>query len=261
MPKFSANLTMLFGEVSFEQRFAASKEAGFHYVEYMFPYDYEAQELSAYLKKNDLKQVLFNLPAGNWTEGDRGIAAHPERIDEFRQGVDRALEYAKVLNVDLINCLVGKQIEGVSQSQQWKVLVENLAYAAEKLASDNRLLLIEPINTFDIPGFLLSTTRQGIELIKEVKADNLKIQYDVYHMQKMEGNLVSTIEANLERIGHIQIADNPGRHQPGTGEINYRFVLEAIDKMGYEGYIGLEYIPEPDTKASLSWIESLGFSL
>ncbi|MBW1995674.1 MAG: TIM barrel protein, partial [Deltaproteobacteria bacterium] len=127
--------------------------------------------------------------------------------------------------------------------------------------SDNRLLLIEPINTFDIPGFLLSTTRQGIELIKEVKADNLKIQYDVYHMQKMEGNLVSTIEANLERIGHIQIADNPGRHQPGTGEINYRFVLEAIDKMGYEGYIGLEYIPEPDTKASLSWIESLGFSL
>jgi hydroxypyruvate isomerase len=251
---------MLFGEVSFEERFAASKEAGFRYVEYMFPYDYEAEDLSNHLKENDLQQILFNLPAGNWADGDRGIAGNPNRVDEFRQGVEESLKYANALNVDLINCLVGKQIEGVSRSEQWKVLVENLAYAAEKLASDNRTLLIEPINTVDMPGFLLSTTQDGLNVINDVKASNLKIQYDVYHMQKMEGNLITTIEANLEHIGHIQIADNPGRHQPGTGEINYKYLLEAIDKIGYQGYVGLEYIPDPDTKTSLGWFETLGFT-
>jgi hydroxypyruvate isomerase len=251
---------MLFGEVTFEERFAASKEAGFRYVEYMFPYDYKADDLSSHLEKNDLQQILFNLPAGNWADGERGIAGNTNRIDEFRQGVEEALEYAKTLNVDLINCLVGKQIEGVSQAEQWKVLIENLAYAAEKLAYDNRTLLIEPINTVDMPGFLLSTTQDGLNAINDVRASNLKIQYDVYHMQKMEGNLATTIEANLEHIGHIQIADNPGRHQPGTGEINYKYLLEAIDKMGYQGYVGLEYIPDPDTKTSLGWFETLGFT-
>ena len=261
MPKFSVNLTMLFGEVSFEERFSASKQAGFQFVEYMFPYDYKAQDLSDYLKNNDQQQVLFNLPAGNWGEGDRGIAGNPARIEEFRQGVDQALEYAPVLDVECINCLVGKQIEGVSKDEQWKVLVENLAYAAEKFKADNRILLIEPINTFDIPGFLLSTTQDALNVINDVKASNIKIQYDVYHMQKMEGNLVSTIEANLQHIAHIQVADNPGRHQPGTGEINYRFLLDELDRMGYEGYVGLEYIPDPDTTTSLGWLKELGFSL
>jgi hydroxypyruvate isomerase len=161
----------------------------------------------------------------------------------------------------MINCLVGKRVEDVSEGDQWKTLLENLAYAAEKLSAENRLLLIEPINTFDIPGFLISTTKDGLKVINEVKADNLKIQYDVYHMQKMEGNLISTIETNLEHIGHIQIADNPGRHQPGTGEINYQYLLEAIDRIGYPGYVGLEYIPDPDTKASLGWLNTLGFTL
>ena len=252
---------MLFGEVSFEKRFAASSEAGFQFVEYLFPYDYPAQDLFEHLQQNGLKQVLFNLPAGNWAEGDRGIACHPGRIEEFRAGVDSALEYARILDVERINCLVGKGLPGADLSEQWKVLVDNLAYAADKLVADNRMLLVEPINIFDIPGFFLSTTRDGLKLLEDVKAENLKIQYDVYHMQRMEGNLLPTIEANLEHIGHIQIADNPGRHQPGTGEINYRFLLEALDRMGYQGYVGLEYIPEPDTTASLGWINKLGFEL
>jgi len=259
MPKFSANLTMLFGEISFEERFAASKTAGFQFVEYLFPYDYTAQDLAAHLEKNAQKQVLFNLPAGDWAGGDRGIAVDPGRTAEFRQGVESALAYAKALDVDRINCLVGKTLDGVDPDKQWKALVENLAYAAEKLAADNRTLLIEMINTFDIPGFFLTTTQQGLKLIDDVKAKNLKIQYDVYHMQRMEGNLLPTIEENLGHIGHIQIADTPGRHQPGTGEINYRFLLNSLDRIGYKGYVGLEYIPEPDTAASLGWLADLGF--
>ncbi len=261
MPKFSANLTMLFNEVSFEERFAASKAAGFQFVEYMFPYDYPAQDLAAHLKKNGQKQVLFNLPAGNWAAGDRGVAVDAGRIEEFRRGVDAAVEYAAALDVDLINCLVGKAIDGADNDTQWKVLVDNLAYAAEKLAAADRTLLIEMINTYDIPGFFLSTTRQALNLMDDVKANNLKIQYDVYHMQRMEGNLMPTIEENLDHIGHIQIADNPGRHQPGTGEINYRFLLDALDRIGYNGYVGLEYVPEPDTTASLDWLKDLGFHL
>jgi hydroxypyruvate isomerase len=261
MPKFSINVTMLFTEIGFEERFAASKEAGFQFVEYMFPYDYDAAALAGQLKDNGLEQVLFNLPAGNWADGERGIAVNPDRVAEFRSGADRAAEYARVLNVERINCLVGKQLDGVPHQNQWKTLVDNLAYAADKLASDNRTLLIEPINFYDIPGFFLNTTKQSLELIADVQAPNLKIQYDVYHMQKMEGNLVPTMETHLEHIGHIQVADNPGRNQPGTGEINYPFVLNALDRMGYDGYVGLEYVPDPDTKSSLAWIQDLGFAL
>lgn len=261
MPKFSANITMLFTEVPFEDRFKETGAAGFKFVEYLFPYDYEAGDLVDRLKSNGLTQVLFNLPAGDWAGGDRGIAGNPHRVDEFREGVDEALKYAKALDVDRINCLVGKEIEGVSLTEQWKTMVENIAYAADKLASDGRTLVIEPINTFDIPGFLLNTTQDALKIVNEVKAENLKIQYDVYHMQKMEGNLVATLESHLDHIGHIQIADNPGRHQPGTGEINYPFVLNALDRIGYQGYVGLEYVPDPDTTASLSWVKELGFEL
>jgi len=259
MPKFSANLSMLFGEVAFQERFAAGREAGFEFVEYMFPYDFPAGDLLARLEKNGLKQVLFNLPAGDWGAGDRGIAVDPDRIGEFQEGVAQAIDYARTLKVDLINCLVGKQIDGIDHARQWRVLVENLGHAAEKLAADNRVLLIEPINRFDIPGFFLSTTRDAVRLIQDTGAENLKIQYDVYHMQRMEGNLLPTIEANLGHIGHIQIADNPGRHQPGTGEINYRFLLNALDRIGYKGYVGLEYIPQPDTKGSLGWLKEFGY--
>lgn len=261
MPRFSINLSMLFGERPFLERFAAAGEAGFRYVEYMFPYEHPAQTLKDLLEQNGLKQVLFNLPAGDWGAGDRGIAADPNRADEFRRGVDRALEYAEVLGVERINCLVGKRIEGVPCEEQWQVLVRNLTYATERLAREKRMLLVEPINTYDIPGFFLSTSREALKLLDEVAADNLKLQYDVYHMQKMEGNLTDTIRGNLERIGHIQIADVPGRHQPGTGELNYRFLLDELDRMGYSGFVGLEYIPAPDTVSSLGWVQELGFTL
>ena len=261
MPKFCANLTMLFTEVPFEDRFSEAKEAGFKFVEYLFPYDYEASDLVNRLESNGLTQVLFNLPAGDWGGGDRGIAGNPNRVDEFREGVDEALKYAEALGVERLNCLVGTEKEGVSLTEQWKTMVENIAYAADKLAAAGRTLVLEPINTYDMPGFLLNTTQDALKIVDEVKAKNLKIQYDVYHMQKMEGNLVATIESYLNHIGHIQIADNPGRHQPGTGEINYPFVLNALDRLGYEGYVGLEYIPDPDTKTSLSWVKNLGFQL
>jgi len=261
MPRFSINLSMLFGERPFLERFAAAREAGFRYVEYMFPYEHPAQSLKDLLEQNGLKQVLFNLPAGDWGAGDRGIAADPNRVDEFRQGIDRALEYAEVLGVERINCLVGKRIEGVSREEQWQVLVRNLGYAAARLAREKRMLLIEPINTYDVPGFFLSTSRDALKLLDEIAADNLKLQYDVYHMQKMEGNLTDTIRSNLERIGHIQIADVPGRHQPGTGELNYRFLLDELDRIAYDGFVGLEYIPAPDTVSSLGWVQELGFAL
>ena len=261
MPRLSISISMLFGERPFLERFAAAGEAGFKYVEYMFPYEHEAQALKELLEQNGLKQVLFNLPAGDWGAGDRGIAADPNRVDEFRVGVDRALEYAHVLGVERINCLVGRGVDGVSHEEQWQVLVQNLTFAAGRLAQEKRMLLVEPINTYDVPGFFISTSQDALTLLDEVAADNLMLQYDIYHMQKMEGNLTDTIKGNLERIGHIQIADVPGRHQPGTGELNYRFLLAEIDRLGYDGFVGLEYIPEPDTVSSLGWVQELGITL
>lgn len=261
MPTFSANITMLFSELPFLDRFAVCREAGFRYVEYMFPYEYDPLMLQGHLEQNSLQQVLFNLPAGNWDAGDRGVAVDPNRVEEFRRGVEEALEYAEVLGASQVNCLVGKCHEGVPYERQWRVLVDNLRYASERFARKGRVLLIEPLNTYDIPSFFLSTTKEGLRLVDEVGTENLKLQYDVYHMQKMEGNLTETIQSNLARIGHIQIADNPGRHEPGTGEINFRFLLNQLDRMGYGGFVGLEYIPTPDTSTSLEWVRQLGFSL
>jgi len=261
MPKFSANLNFLFKEYSFLDRFEASKEAGFHYVEYMFPYEYPPETLKSLLDKYELKQVLFNLPAGEWDKGERGIAVDPNKIDTFRKGVEQAVKYARVLDVKLINCLVGKRLEGIPPRDQRDVLIKNLSYASFKLAKEGLTLLVEPLNTYDIPGFFLYNTQDTIRLFKEIGETHIKLQYDVYHMQKMEGNLTETIRDNLTRIGHIQIADNPGRHQPGTGEINYRFLLDELDRMGYKGFVGLEYNPLPDTLSSLSWVKELGFSL
>ena len=257
MPSFAANLTFLFNEHSFLDRFRAARDAGFRYVEYMFPYDHDPATLKRLLEENGLEQVLFNLPAGDWAAGDRGIANNPRRVDEFRHGVDRALEYARVLGVKRINCLVGKQLETVLYEEQWQTLVKNLRDAAKRFAEADRWLLVEPLNSYDIPGFFLTTSRDTLRLFDEVGAANLRLQYDVYHMERMEGHLTATIRANLSRIGHIQIADNPGRHQPGTGEINYRFLLPELDRMGYEGFVGLEYVPEADTLSSLGWLKEM----
>lgn len=257
MPKFAANLSMLFNEVEFLDRFDAAAKAGFQGVEYLFPYDFEAAEIKQRLDDNGLEQVLFNLPAGDWGAGERGIGCHPDRVDEFRAGVDKAIEYARVLGNTQINCLAGIQPQGVSDDEARRTLVDNLRFAADKLKAAGILLIAEPINTRDIPGFFLNRTEQALELFDEVGSDNLKLQYDIYHMQIMEGDLAPTMEKHLSRIAHVQLADNPGRHEPGTGEINYPFLFAHLDGLGYDGWVGCEYKPAGTTEEGLSWMKQV----
>ena len=257
MPQFAANLTMLFNEVPFLERFEAAARAGFKHVEFLFPYAFPAADIKARLDDNGLTLVLHNLPAGDWDAGERGIACHPDRIEEFRSGVAKAIEYAKVLGVPQLNCLAGKAPAGVDAKVLHQTLVDNLRFAAGELKNAGLRLLIEPINTFDIPGFVLNRTEQALALIDEVGSDNLFVQYDIYHAQRMEGELGATLEKNLARIGHIQLADNPGRNEPGTGEINYPFLFKLIDRIGYTGTIGCEYKPAGSTEAGLGWREKL----
>ena len=255
MPKFSANLSMLFNEVDFIDRFRCAKECGFDAVEYMFPYDYSIASLQAQLQEYQLTQVLQNLPAGDWAGGERGIACLPDRISEFRDGVELAIEYARALNCPQINCLIGNTPLSVARDKVDEVVIENLRFAATALAKENIRLLIEPINKYDMPAFYLQDTRQALAIIDAVGSEDLYIQYDVYHMQRMEGELTQTIKTLLPKIGHIQIADNPGRHEPGTGEINYDYLLNALDSMNYNGWVGCEYKPKNATAAGLSWIK------
>jgi hydroxypyruvate isomerase len=257
MPKFAANLTMLFTELPFMQRFEAAAKAGFEAVEYLFPYPFEKKELAAALRANGLQQVLHNLPAGDWDKGERGIACHPDRTGEFREGIAMAIDYATALGCPQLNCLVGKVPAGVSAEAAHKTVVENLRLAAGELEAAGLRLLIEPINTFDIPGFFLTRTDQALALIDEVGSSNLRVQYDIYHAQRMEGELGNTLSKNLTRIGHIQLADNPGRGEPGTGEINYPWLFRHIDSIGYEGWIGCEYKPRATTAEGLGWRQAL----
>jgi hydroxypyruvate isomerase len=256
MPKFAANLSMLFTELPFLDRFAAAKAAGFTAVEYLFPYDYPKEQLAALLRQHGLKQVLHNLPAGDWAAGERGIACHPDRVAQFRDGVYRAIEYADALDCPQLNCLTGKLPAGVTAEEARAVLVANLRFAAQQLEAHGIRLLVEPINHFDIPGFFLTRTDQALALIDEVGSQNLFVQYDIYHAQRMEGELGETLRRHLPRIGHIQLADNPGRHEPGTGEINYAWLLRHIDAIGWKGHIGCEYKPRNTTVEGLDWIRS-----
>ena len=253
MPRFSANLSMLFTEYDFLDRFDAAARAGFKAVEYVGPYDHAPEVVAARLKKNGLAQALFNLPPGDWGKGERGIAVLPDRVDEFRRGVHTAIVYAKALGCTQVNCLAGIAPQGIGAEELEGVFVEKLRYAAAKLAESGIRLLIEPINTRDIPGFFLTNSKQALAIIDRVGSNNLFLQYDIYHMQVMEGDLARTIEANLGRIAHIQLADNPGRHEPGTGEINYPFLYEHLDRVGYTGWVGAEYKPKAATEAGLGW--------
>jgi hydroxypyruvate isomerase len=253
MPKLAANLTFMFTEVDFLDRFKAAAAAGFKGVEYLFPYDFEAGVIKQKLAENGLTQVLHNLPGGNWAGGDRGIACLPDRVDEFQAGVDKAIRYATTLGCTQLNTLAGIKPAGVDAATARATLVKNLQYAAPRLKAAGIRLLIEPINTRDIPGFFLTHTAQALEIIDAVGSDNLFLQYDIYHMQIMEGDLAPTIEKHLARIAHLQLADNPGRHEPGTGEINYAFLLGFIDRIGYPGWIGCEYKPAGATEAGLGW--------
>lgn len=257
MTQFSANLSMLFNEVPFMDRFEAAAKAGFKAVEFLFPYAYDAGEIRQQLDRNGLALVLHNLPAGDWDAGERGIACHPDRVAEFREGVSQAIHYATALGVPQVNCLAGKAPVGVTDAVLRKTLIENLRYAAAELKKEGLRLLIEPINTFDIPGFYLSRTAQALDILDEVGADNAYVQYDIYHAQRMEGELAATMQKHLSRIGHIQLADNPGRNEPGTGEINYAFLFAHLDRIGYQGWIGCEYKPATTTHAGLDWRQQL----
>ena len=253
MPKFAANLTMMFNEVDFLDRFQAAAEAGFEAVEYLFPYDFDKEDIVARLQQFGLTQVLHNLPAGDWSAGERGIAIFPDRVEEFRAGVDQAIDYATALGCPQINCLAGIAPDGIDQQTLRTTFVENMTYAAAKLGDVGIRLLIEPINTRDIPGFFLTTTQQALDVLAEVGSNNLFVQYDIYHMQIMEGDLAPTIETHLDKIAHIQLADTPGRHEPGTGEINYPFLFDHLDKVGYTGWVGCEYKPAATTLDGLGW--------
>ncbi|MDI9243972.1 hydroxypyruvate isomerase [Marinobacter sp. CHS3-4] len=257
MPVFAANLSMLFTEVDFPERFRLAAEAGFKGVEYLFPYSWSPHELKQGLDENGLSQVLFNLPPGNWDAGERGIACLPERREEFRAGVDQAIRYAKALDCRQLNCLAGLRPPELDESEAWKTLVSNVAYAAEKLSAEGITLCLEAINSrVDMPRFFLDTSSRVMQVIEEVDADNVKLQYDIYHMQIMEGDLIRTLECLLPWIGHIQFADNPGRHEPGTGEIHFPRVFEALDRIGYKGWVGAEYRPSGTTADSLGWFRA-----
>jgi hydroxypyruvate isomerase len=260
MPKLAANLTMLWNERDFLDRFAAAAKAGFSAVEYLFPYPYEKQQLVDRLGQNQLTQVLHNLPAGDWAHGERGIACQPERRGEFRDSVGLAIEYARALGCPQLNCLVGIAPPDADPDALQTTLVDNLKFAASELGKENIKLLVEPINTRDVPGFYLCHTQQALDLFVDVASPNLYLQYDIYHMQIMEGDLGPTIERNLPRIAHVQIADNPGRNEPGTGEINHAFLFDLLDSRGYQGYVGAEYKPRGTTEEGLGWAKPYLFA-
>lgn len=261
MPKLAANLTMLFTELPFPERFGAAKAAGFHAVEFLFPYDHAPEQIKQLLDANGLTLVLHNLPAGDWGAGEHGITANPPRTAEFRAGVKEAIRYARALGVPRLNCLAGKANEAFSPDERWQTLVANVRFAGQALGEAGLKLLVEPINHFDIPGFVLNTTAQGARLLEEVGLPNVYLQFDIYHVQREEGNITPSLRQHFARIDHIQLADNPGRHEPGTGEINYPYLLAELDRLGYQGYVGCEYIPTASTADSLRWIRQMGCRL
>src|SRR6266545_7073177 len=243
MPRFAANTSFLFTEAPFLERFEAARRSGFGAVEFHFPYASSPAEVAAAAKGAGAQVVLFNLPAGHWEQGERGIACHPDRVVEFRDGVARAIEYARALECPRVNCLAGIAPGDADPDRVSATFVDNLRHAADALAGEGVELVIEPLNTRSIPDFYLDTTAQALDIIREVGSANLKIQYDIFHMQIMEGDLAKTIESALPHIGHIQFADVPDRHEPGTGEVNFEFLFDWIDRIGYGGWIGAEYLP------------------
>jgi hydroxypyruvate isomerase len=257
MPRFAANCSMLFTEVPFPERFARAAAAGFQAVEFQFPYEWPAEHLRARLDAAGVQAVLHNLPAGDWAAGDRGLACDATRQAEFRAGVPRAIAYARALGVPRLNLLAGRAGPGQSEADTRALFIDNLRFAADALAEHGLTLLIEPINTRDVPGFWLSTSALAVDLLAEADRANAFLQFDLYHMQRMEGDLAATLRRLLPRIGHVQFADNPGRHEPGTGELNFGFLFAELDRLGYGGWVGAEYLPSGRTEDSLTWLEAL----
>ena len=259
MPRFAANLTMMYTEHAFPDRFKAAAKDGFKAVEFLFPYDYAATDLKAHLDDNGLTQALFNAPPGDWAKGERGIASLPGREDEFRRSIDTALEYASVLGNDKLHVMAGLIGPDQDRARHRAVYIDNLTYAAQQLAPHNITLVIEPINTRDIPGFFLNRQDEAQAICAEIGMDNLRVQFDLYHCQIVEGDLAVKLKRDMIRphggIGHIQIAGVPDRHEPDLGEINYPYIFTLIDQLGYDGWIGCEYRPKAGTSAGLGWLK------
>lgn len=258
MPRFAANLSLMFNELGFLERFAAARTAGFDGVEFLFPYAFEAEQIAGRLQRYQLELALHNFPAGDWAAGERGMACDPRRVGEFQDTVELALEYALDLGVKRLHCLAGKLPPNVAPERAHATFVDNLRFAAAALAPHGIDLLIEPINDRDIPGYFLTKSAQAAAIIAEAAVPNLFLQYDIYHMQRMEGEIAATLKANLPKIRHVQLADNPGRNEPGTGELNYPFLFGYLDEIGYTGWIGCEYKPKTTTEAGLGWRAAMG---
>ncbi len=257
MPKFAANLTMMFNEVPFPQRFAAAARAGFKAVEFLFPYDHAPEDVARWLKENGLENVLFNLPPGDWAAGERGIAALPGREEEFRASVATALEYAHALGTPRLHAMAGLLPAGADRARHRDVFVQNLRHAARELARHGRTLLMEPINTRDIPGYFLNTQVEAHAIREEVGEDNVKVQMDFYHVQIVEGDIAMKLRHYVDHVGHIQIASVPERNEPDDGEVNYRYLFRQLDALGYGGWVGCEYRPRARTEDGLSWLTTL----
>lgn len=257
MPKFAANLTMMFNEVPFPQRFAAAAKAGFAAVEFLFPYDYPPAEVARWLQEAGLKNALFNMPPGDWAAGERGVASLPGREEEFRAGVARAIEYARALGTPSIHAMAGLLPSGADRKRHREVFVANLRHAAKALAGEGLTLLIEPINSRDIPGYFLNTQAEAHAIREEVDQPNLKVQMDFYHAQIVEGDLSVTLRKHIAHVGHVQIASVPDRHEPDEGEIDYRHIFRLLDELGYPGWVGCEFRPRGRTEDGLGWLKEL----
>ncbi|MBA4502268.1 hydroxypyruvate isomerase [Marinobacterium marinum] len=254
--KFAANLSLLFTERPLIERFAAARTAGFNAVEIQFPYDLTLEQIKQALDTQQQTLVLINIPAGDWAAGERGLACIPGREDDFSAAVDQAIDWARALSVPRLNCLTGIPPASAPEKQVERTLIHNLKLAATRCAQAGIELMLEAINTQDMPGFYLNGSAQTIELIQRLELPATRLQYDVYHMQIMEGNLISTLQQNADKIGHIQIADVPGRHEPGTGEINFTNLFKALEHLGYSGHVSLEYIPKGQTEDGLGWLKT-----
>lgn len=260
MPKFAANLSFMFQELGFLDRLDAAARCGFEAVEYLFPYEHPPEAIAERLRRNGLAQALFNMPPGDWAAGERGIGALSGREQEFRDGVGSAISYAKALGCKTLHAMAGLMPAGGDRAEMERVYVENLRHAADRLAAEGLVLVIEPINTRDIPGYFLNTTTQAMAVIERVGRANLALQLDLYHVQIMEGDLAHRVRALAGRYAHVQIAGNPGRHEPDVGEINYPYLFDLFDEIGYRGWIGCEYRPKGETTAGLGWARRYGIA-
>jgi len=258
MPRLAANLSMMFTELPFLDRFAAAAAAGFKGVEFLFPYAHPAAEIRARLDGAGLALALFNMPPGDWAAGERGTAGLPGRQAEFRDGAMRAVDYAVALGCPLLHCMAGIAPAGGVPGANHASYVANVAWAAERTAAAGLRLVLEPINHRDMPGYVLNTTAQASAIIEALGRDRVALQFDLYHCQITEGDLTRRMEALMPIIAHMQIADVPGRNEPGTGEINWSHVLPRMDALGYVGWIGCEYRPAGDTVAGLAWRSCYG---